>query len=64
MKISPCYGCEDRHVLCHSKCTLYAQYKSNVEATNLKIKKNKRHVNCYKDYHIKQIEKWNKRCKK
>ena len=27
IKISPCYKCEERHELCHSKCERYELYQ-------------------------------------
>lgn len=32
--LSPCMGCSKRNVGCHSSCTEYAEYKTEVENVN------------------------------
>ena len=28
---SPCMGCEDRHVSCHSECEKYRQFRADID---------------------------------
>ena len=41
MRTSPCYGCEDRYVGCHSKCGKYIDFQSVHEEEKETIRKNK-----------------------
>lgn len=34
---SPCFNCMDRHSLCHSTCSKYAQFKKDKAELNEKI---------------------------
>lgn len=36
---SPCYDCHDRHMLCHSDCSKYAEFRGEVNAYNAKLYK-------------------------
>lgn len=37
MKISPCMGCNERHINCHDNCNSYKKYKELKESINKKI---------------------------
>lgn len=39
---SKCYKCEDRHPACQVKCPDYLAWKANLDATNAKIKDEKK----------------------
>lgn len=36
---SPCYGCNDRHMLCHSDCSRYEEFRGEVDAYNARLYK-------------------------
>ena len=38
---SPCYGCGDRHINCHSTCDTYIEWKRGVDKENEIIRRNK-----------------------
>lgn len=31
---APCYGCKDRHLLCHSDCAKYAEFRDEIDEYN------------------------------
>lgn len=33
---SPCYGCEDRHDLCHATCEAYLEFRRKKDEENAK----------------------------
>ena len=38
----PCKDCPDRHVLCHSNCEKYADYKARVEELSTTIREDEK----------------------
>lgn len=36
---SPCYGCHDRYILCHSNCSKYVEFRNEVIAYNARLYK-------------------------
>lgn len=36
---SPCYGCHDRYILCHSNCSKYVEFRNEVIAYNVRLYK-------------------------
>lgn len=40
--LAPCKDCPDRYVGCHSKCTKYKEFRSNLDNLNNKLKEAKR----------------------
>lgn len=52
---SPCLGCTDRAVGCHSRCDKYAAYRAEVDKVH--AEKIKRRDNDYVDYSLRKISK-------
>lgn len=38
---APCKGCEDREIGCHAWCKKYQEYRQEMDAYNLLVRKNK-----------------------
>lgn len=47
MSITPCKGCEDRKLYCHSSCERYAKFKDEHEVVrkNMKLEAEARQIN-------------------
>ena len=46
---SPCYDCKERHFLCHSKCTAYMSFRSNLDHYNDRVRKRKQLEQAHRD---------------
>lgn len=49
---SPCYGCQNRTVTCHSDCEKYLEYRN--ECDRIRLEKMKRYD--FKDYICRKVE--------
>ena len=57
MSNSPCFGCTDRHVSCHSACEKYAGWSHKLNAQREALRAEKQKNNRLRSYSIDLAEK-------
>lgn len=60
---SPCLGCTDRAVNCHSTCSLYKQFRQRLDQHNQHIRAQKYKANIMAGYYADLAERTRKKRK-
>lgn len=53
---SPCYGCDERADLCHSKCSKYLSFRHQLDKYNEAIRKKKDEEGMMNSYKISKMK--------
>lgn len=60
-KSVPCYGCDKRHVGCHSSCESYKEYQKKIAEQREAIRKKKDEEAILASVHVRALDKANKK---